>query len=296
MPSGKISSNLHGKNMYKKPDHHWQGFGRSSSVPEWWDYGRRRIDSTKKPEFMWEASVTGLTRTLKPNTDGTPPYIHDTSDNRIYRPEIIPDKNRIEVMVPAPLSQRGIVESIGTRVVHGKKDKLEAGLDKKVFTYDRESHFSKMQRKANLGVSTECLAKDMIGGRARTIERPLLYPAGHLNHNMVLAMEGKASQTLPYDKRPPPDNTPFKLWDQSMYIPHSRTRSDFPHVKKLGNEKNNMSITPADTNTLTSGYLRHSGYNGPSHNTFSEKHIGAQANSLGPSVLAPIGSGPISKW
>ena len=34
---------------------------------------------------------------------------------RIYRPEIIPDKNRIEVMVPAPLSQRNIVESTGTK-------------------------------------------------------------------------------------------------------------------------------------------------------------------------------------
>ena len=281
---------------YKKPDHHWQGFGRSSSVPEWWDYGRRRLDSTKKPEVMWEAKFTGLTRTLKPLTDNNPPYRHDNSDARIYRPEIIPDKNRIEVMVPAPLSQRNIVESTGTRVIHGRKDKVEVGIDRKVGRYDREAFTTKMQRQCNMDVSTACVAKEMISGQARTIERPLLYPAGHLNHNMVLAMEGKAGQTLPYDKRPPPDTSPYALWDQSMYIPHSRTRTDFPRAKRLGNEGNSSAITPADTNPLSSGYLRSTSYRGPSHNTFSEKHIGAKANSLGASVLAPIGSGPISKW
>jgi hypothetical protein len=246
---------------------------------------------------MWEASVTGLTRTLQPVTDNTPPYRHNNDDLRIYRPEIIPDKNRIEIMAPAPLSQRNIVQSMGERVIHGRKDKVEAGLDNKIRKYDTESYTVGMQRKANVNVSTECVAKEMISGQARTIERPLLYPAGHLNHNMVLAMEGKAGQTLPYDKRPPPDTSPFVRWDQSMYIPHSRTRTDFPHTKLLGNEGNNVAITPANTNTLTNGYLKFTGYTGPSHNTFSEKHIGARSNVLGPSVLAPIGgTGPINKW
>ena len=146
-------------------------------------------------------------------------------------------------------------------MIHGRKDKVEVGIDRKVGRYDREAFTTKMQRQCNMDVSTACVAKEMISGLARTIERPLLYPAGHLNHNMVLAMEGKpARPTLRQEAAA--GASPYALWDQSMYIPHSRTRTDFPRAKRPGTG-NSSAITPADTTPCRRGTCSHS-YRGPS--------------------------------
>lgn len=74
--------------------------------------------------------------------------------------------------------------------------------------------------------------QDLIFGNARPMNKPLLYPQ-NVTHNMMLAMEKRLGQTLPYDERPPSDHSPFERQTQHMYLPFSRTRADFQHAKKI---------------------------------------------------------------
>ena len=130
------------------------------------------------------------------NFELTAPYIHDHSDSRCYRPDIVPDKRKLEVCVPAPPDQRMLVER------NPNPGLSEMGFNQKVSLYNKESYRVNRQREANVYAAHKSELHDTIYGQARIIEKPILYPQ-HLSHDMALSLENKAGPCLPYDQRPP---------------------------------------------------------------------------------------------
>lgn len=135
----------------------------------------------------------------------------------IYRPEINPDKTRLEVSVPAPPAERMLVDRT-------HRDGREAGVEAKMKRYSEESWRSACQRQANVRTSQDSELQETIYGRGKTIEKPILYPQ-KLSHQMALTLEGRVGPRLPFDQEPPKSKEPFAKWDQTMYVPYSRTRS-----------------------------------------------------------------------
>ena len=128
--------------------------------------------------------------------DLTAPYIHDHSDSRCYRPDIVPDKRKLEVCVPAPPDQRMLVERNPNPALS------EMGFNQKVSLYNKESIRVNRQREANVYAAHKSELHETIYGQARIIEKPILYPQ-NLSHDMALSLENKAGPCLPYDQRPP---------------------------------------------------------------------------------------------
>jgi len=243
-----------GGREFQKPTYHWEGFGRKSTKPPWFEYGRTKLDPLKRPETMWEASTRPGFGTTYGRSN---PFVHWPAD-RLYRPEVYPDRSRLEISAPASPNERQLVDVSRVQVAKsGRSTRLEAGRQEKFERYAAEAYRNRMQCRANLHTSTMCEVKAMISGQAKTVERPLLYPSGELKHQMVLALENRAGPSLPYDQKPPVDTSPFPKWDQTMYIPYSRTRADFPQLQATTTGLNRHAETQNTSNTdpLTSGYL-----------------------------------------
>lgn len=57
-----------------------------------------------------------------------------------------------------------------------------------------------------------------------------------MDHRIALQLEKKVGPKPWFYDRPPPDPNAAsraKYWDQTMYVSYSRTRADFPHLKKV---------------------------------------------------------------
>mmetsp|Transcript_75288 Transcript_75288/g.214139 ORF Transcript_75288/g.214139 Transcript_75288/m.214139 type:complete len:244 (-) Transcript_75288:253-984(-) len=210
---------LSSKNNYKfsKPAHHWEGFGRKNTIPSWYD--QSKVDKARRAEVIWEASTVGLGPKMDHKSfDLTAPYIHDHSDSRCYRPDIVPDKRKLEVCVPAPPDQRMLVERNPNPALS------EMGFNQKVSLYNKESIRVNRQREANVYAAHKSELHETIYGQARIIEKPILYPQ-NLSHDMALSLENKAGPCLPYDQRPPTKEDTAPRMNMKMYMPYSRTRT-----------------------------------------------------------------------
>ena len=116
---------------YAPPSYHWQGFGRKSSKPPWFD---QMTSQKRRPIFLWEGDAVGVPRVCPKKLGLKAPYNHST-DDRLYRPVVPLERMDLSTLVPAPSAERLMVErdydcgmtekQNGRSVEHGFKDKCE---------------------------------------------------------------------------------------------------------------------------------------------------------------------------
>ncbi|CAM9640094.1 unnamed protein product [Ascophyllum nodosum] len=200
------------------PSHLRMGFGRTTTKPPWFDC---RIFDKERRDFGWVIKDFSSPDVEKEGRKAaSAPFVHDT-DTRLYRPTV-PQRGRLSVEVPATPSSRTWV----TRDVESSRYKGE-----KLIAMQDAYRRSHLQMLANLDASRRSEVRETICGRGRTINKPLLYPK-NVTHQQALNLEHRGGQSLPYDSKLKPQSRaepgPLELWNQHMYLPFSRTRSDFP--------------------------------------------------------------------
>jgi len=181
---------------YQKPGYHWEGFGRKSTKPSWYDV--YALDHARKPVHNWEGESCGVPRVQNKEAVGRPPFVHETS-------------------------QRNSPLHTGANVIRGSTPSFAAHRD--------ASYHSYKQMEANRQAANTSELSKTLYGKSRPLERPILYPA-NVNHDMALVLEKKVGPGPTWDKRVEQRDTPYQ-WDQKQYIAFSRTRSDFQNVKQM---------------------------------------------------------------
>ncbi|CAM9304205.1 unnamed protein product [Sphacelaria rigidula] len=226
------------RNKRPAPSYHWEGFGRKNTKPPWFDV---RIFDKERRDMGWVINNTdppgGSTKVRR---EGAAPFVHD-DDPRIYRPTVPGGKGRLSVDTPATPSSRALVSREGTRRrtndfggnnVGGAKFE-EAGAKAKLAAMSEAFRGSRRQMLANLEISRRSELGETICGRGESIKKPLLYPQT-VTHQQALTLEKKAGPrplAEDDDTSAQREKPSFEPWNQHMYLPYSRRRSDFPHLQ-----------------------------------------------------------------
>ena len=210
---------------WQHPAFHWEGFGRKSTKPPWYDV--YSLDKTRRPLEGWEGGTCGLRHEVgnKIKTEN-PPYVHQP-DPRIYRAQMPLSRTILTQTRPAGHTERHILSLADS----GHDAGYEHGTAEKYGKGAEEAWRGRMQCSENMRRAIMSEMKQTIQGDARPIEKPFLYP-NNLTHAMALSMEKKAAPNPPFDQRPPTPEVKGERSSQHMYIGFSRTRSDFDHCRE----------------------------------------------------------------
>mmetsp|Transcript_28812 Transcript_28812/g.47664 ORF Transcript_28812/g.47664 Transcript_28812/m.47664 type:complete len:207 (-) Transcript_28812:319-939(-) len=196
---------------YQKPSYHWEGFGRKSTKPPW--FNQVELDPGRKPVEQWEGETCGVPRVQKKELSGRLPPGYNTRSDQIRR-----------LMEPDASTHR----LAGQNVMRGTEKSLTA-------SYSESSLHSRKQMQANREAAMTSELSNTLYGRSRPLSKPVLYPT-NVDHAMALVLEKKVGPRPAWDQRPPPPSSaaarPYQ-WDQTQFMPFSRTRKDFSHLKQI---------------------------------------------------------------
>ncbi|GMI01463.1 hypothetical protein TrVE_jg10545 [Triparma verrucosa] len=141
---------------YNAPSYHWQGFGRQSSKPEWFDANKDR-----KPLILWEGDACGAPRIVPKRLGKKAPYNH-SSDERLYRPVVPISSKQLTTLIPARAADRQLIERGSTKREKYTGSYVEVGTEEKYQRYTDMSRESRAIYKQNYEKSIYTDMKEMI--------------------------------------------------------------------------------------------------------------------------------------
>mmetsp|Transcript_32859 Transcript_32859/g.42203 ORF Transcript_32859/g.42203 Transcript_32859/m.42203 type:complete len:131 (+) Transcript_32859:21-413(+) len=60
---------------FQKPSYQWEGFGRKSTKPPWYD--PYKLDPGRRPVQIWEGETCGFPRVQNKEATGRAPFVHE---------------------------------------------------------------------------------------------------------------------------------------------------------------------------------------------------------------------------
>ncbi|GMH65053.1 hypothetical protein TrLO_g5196 [Triparma laevis f. longispina] len=141
---------------YNPPDYHWQGFGRQSSKPQWYDANKGR-----KPIDLWEGDACGAPRIVPKRLGKKAPYNH-SNDERLYRPVVPLSLKQLTTLIPAKPDDRQLISRGNTKRELHTNAYVEYGTEIKYQRYTEMSKESKAIYKRNYEKSIYTDMKEMI--------------------------------------------------------------------------------------------------------------------------------------